>query len=92
MRRTNPPLYKEIPMFKNRSIQLKFVKDAEGNTTEEPQNPIVNDETAAIAKDIIKHVGVAVIAVSGAIITFKTASQVIVTKTQAKAYSKKFDL
>jgi hypothetical protein len=79
-------------MFKNRSIQLKFVKDAESTPVEDTKNPIVNDDTAAIAKDIIKHVGVAVVAVSGAIITFKTASQVIVTKTQAKAYTSKVKL
>lgn len=80
-------------MFKNRSIQLKFVKDAEeAYATEDTKNPIVNDDTAAIAKDIIKHVGVAIVAVSGAIITFKTLSQIAVTKTQAKAYNKKFTL
>ncbi|AXH44583.1 hypothetical protein SEA_MEDIUMFRY_37 [Arthrobacter phage MediumFry] len=74
-------------MFKNRSVQLKFVKDAdEAHTDQDTKNPIVNDETAAIAKDIIKHVGVAIVAVSGSIITFKTLGQMAVIKTQAKAY------
>lgn len=77
-------------MFKNRSIQLKFVKDAEdASVIEDPKNPIVNDETAAIAKDIIKHLGVAVVAVSGAIITFKTLSEMAVVQTKA-ATNKKY--
>lgn len=73
-------------MLKNRSIQLKFVKDADSPAPEDTKNPIINEDAAAIAKDIIKHVGVAVVAVSGAIITFKTLSQIAVTKTQAAAY------
>lgn len=76
-------------MLKNRSIQLKFVKDAdEAHTGEDTKNPIVNEDTAAIAKDIVKHLGVAVIAVSGAIITFKTLSEIAVVKTKASAYKK----
>ncbi len=76
-------------MLKNRSIQLKFVKDAEGpSATEDTKNPIINEETAAIAKDIIKHVGVAVVAVSGAIITFKTLSKMAVVTTKAAANNK----
>ncbi|AXH43784.1 hypothetical protein SEA_BREYLOR17_39 [Arthrobacter phage Breylor17] len=74
-------------MFKNRSVQVKLVKDAEDSITNETRhNLIVNEDTAAIAKDIIKHVGVAIVAVSGSIITFKTLSQMAVIKTQAKAY------
>jgi hypothetical protein len=77
-------------MFKNRSIQVKFVKDAEENSTnEDTKNPILNDETAALAKDIIKHVGVAVVAVSGAIITFKTLSEMAVVSTKAAVNKKK---
>ena len=76
-------------MLKNRSIQLKFVKDAESTSTDEdPKNPIINEDTAAIAKDIVKHLGVAVVAVSGAIITFKTLSEIAVVKTKASAYKK----
>ncbi|UUG69284.1 hypothetical protein SEA_SCIENCEWIZSAM_40 [Arthrobacter phage ScienceWizSam] len=74
-------------MFKNRSVQVKLVKDTEDSITNETRhNLIVNEDTAAIAKDIIKHVGVAIVAVSGSIITFKTLSQMAVIKTQAKAY------
>jgi len=76
-------------VLKNRSIQLKFVKDAESTSTDEdPKNPIINEDTAAIAKDIVKHLGVAVVAVSGAIITFKTLSEIAVVKTKASAYKK----
>jgi hypothetical protein len=76
-------------VLKNRSIQLKFVKDAEDSrTNEDAKNPIVNEDTAAIAKDIVKHLGVAVVAVSGAIITFKTLSEIAVVKTKASAYKK----
>lgn len=76
-------------MFKNRSIQLKFVKDAEdASVVEDPKNPIINEETAAVAKDIIKHVGVAVVAVSGAIITFKTLSVMALIKTEAAVNKK----
>jgi hypothetical protein len=76
-------------VLKNRSIQLKFVKDAEDSrTNEDTKNPIVNEDTAAIAKDIVKHLGVAVVAVSGAIITFKTLSEIAVVKTKASAYKK----
>lgn len=76
-------------MLKNRSIQLKFVKDAdEAHTAEDAHNPIINEDTAAIAKDIVKHLGVAVVAVSGAIITFKTLSEMAVVKTKASAYKK----
>lgn len=76
-------------MLKNRSIQLKFVKDAESTSTDEDiKNPIINEDTAAIAKDIVKHIGVAVVAVSGAIITFKTLSEIAVVKTKASAYQK----
>lgn len=76
-------------MLKNRSIQLKFVKDADKDTTaEDAPNPIINEDTAAIAKDIVKHLGVAVVAVSGAIITFKTLSEMAVVKTKASAYKK----
>jgi len=76
-------------VLKNRSIQLKFVKDADSTSTnEETKNPIINDESAAIAKDIVKHLGVAVIAVSGAIITFKTLSEIAVIKTKASTYKK----
>ncbi len=80
-------------MLKNRSIQLKFVKDAESTSTDdETKNPVFNEDSAAIAKDIVKHLGIAVIAVSGAIITFKTLSQIAVIKTQASAYKPKFKL
>lgn len=76
-------------MLKNRSIQLKFVKDAESTSTDEATpNPVFNEDTAAIAKDIVKHLGVAVVAVSGAIITFKTLSEIAVVKTKASAYKK----
>lgn len=76
-------------MLKNRSIQLKFVKDADKDSTaEDTKNPIINEDTAAIAKDIVKHLGVAVVAVSGAIITFKTLSEIAVVKTKASAYKK----
>jgi hypothetical protein len=76
-------------VFKNRSIQLKFVKDAnEAPTAEDTKNPIINEDTAAIAKDIVKHLGVAVVAVSGAIITFKTLSEIAVVKTKASAQKK----
>ncbi|WGH21730.1 hypothetical protein SEA_INKED_41 [Arthrobacter phage Inked] len=71
-------------MLKNRSIQLKFVKDADSTPTDEDtKNPIINEDTAAIAKDIVKHLGVAVVAVSGAIITFKTLSEIAVVKAKA---------
>jgi hypothetical protein len=71
-------------MLKNRSIQLKFVKDADSTPTDEDaKNPIINEDTAAIAKDIVKHLGVAVVAVSGAIITFKTLSEIAIVKTKA---------
>ena len=76
-------------MLKNRSIQLKFVKDAETPEAENTTNPIVNEDTAAIAKDIIKHLGVAVVAVSGAIITFKTLGEMAVVQTKA-ATNKKY--
>lgn len=76
-------------MLKNRSIQLKFVKDADKDPTDEDtKNPIINEDTVAIAKDIVKHLGVAVVAVSGAIITFKTLSEIAVVKTKASAYKK----
>jgi hypothetical protein len=76
-------------VLKNRSIQLKFVKDAESTSTDEDtKSPIINEDTAAIAKDIVKHLGVAVVAVSGAIITFKTLSEIAVVKTKASAYKK----
>jgi len=76
-------------VLKNRSIQLKFVKDADKDATaEDAPNPIINEDTAAIAKDIVKHLGVAVVAVSGAIITFKTLSEMAVVKTKASAYKK----
>ena len=80
-------------MFKNRSVQLKFVKDADEATTDHDiKNPILNEDTAAIAKDIVKHLGVAIVGVSGAIITFKTLSQIAVIKTQASAYKPKFNI
>lgn len=76
-------------MLKNRSIQLKFVKDAESTSTDEDtKSPIINEDTAAIAKDIVKHLGIAVVTVSGAIITFKTLSEIAVVKTKASAYKK----
>jgi hypothetical protein len=76
-------------MFKNRSIQVKFVKDAEdASVVEDTKNPIVNEDTAAIAKDIIKHLGIAVVAVSGAIITFKTLSEMAVVSTKAAVNKK----
>jgi len=81
------------PVFKNRSVQLKFVKDADEATTDHDiKNPILNEDTAAIAKDIVKHLGVAIVGVSGAIITFKTLSQIAVLKTQASAYKPKFNI
>jgi hypothetical protein len=71
-------------VFKNRSVQVKFVKDAdETHTDHDIKNPIINEDTAAIAKDIVKHLGVAVVAVSGAIITFKTLSEIAVVKAKA---------
>ena len=77
-------------MLKNRSIQLKFVKDAEGpSTDEDTPNPFLNDNTAALAKDIVKHVSIAVVAVSGAIITFKTLGEMAVVQTKA-ATNKKY--
>ncbi|QFP95429.1 hypothetical protein SEA_MAKAI_37 [Arthrobacter phage Makai] len=77
-------------MFKNRSVQLKFVKDAEGPATnEDAPNPFLNEDTAALAKDIVKHVSVAVVAVSGAIITFKTLGEMAVVQTKA-ATNKKY--
>ncbi|QPX62500.1 hypothetical protein SEA_TRUCKEE_36 [Arthrobacter phage Truckee] len=76
-------------MFKNRSVQLKFVKDAEGPATnEDTPNPFLNEDTTALAKDIVKHVSVAVIAVSGAIITFKTLGEMAVVQTKAAANHK----
>lgn len=81
------------PVFKNRSVQLKFVKDADEATSDTNiKNPIMNEDTAAIAKDIVKHLGVAIVGVSGAIITFKTLSQIAIIKTQATAYKPKFKL
>jgi hypothetical protein len=62
-------------MFKNRSIQVKFVKDAEdASVVEDTKNPIVNEDTAAIAKDIITpwYCGRRC---QRAIITFKTLSE-----------------
>lgn len=80
-------------MFKNRSVQLKFVKDADEATSDTNiKTPIINEDTAAIAKDIVKHLGVAIVGVSGAIITFKTLSQIAIIKTQATAYKPKFKL
>ncbi|QFG13650.1 hypothetical protein SEA_GIANTSBANE_40 [Arthrobacter phage Giantsbane] len=76
-------------MFKNRSVQLKFVKDADNTSApEDIRNPFLNDESAALAKDIVKHVSVAVIAVSGAIITFKTLGEMAVVQTKAAANHK----
>lgn len=76
-------------MFKKHSIQIKLVKNNDVPSVEDTKNPIINDETAAIAKDIIKHVGVAVVAVSGAIITFKTLGEMAVVQTKA-ATNKKY--
>jgi hypothetical protein len=73
-------------MFKNRSVQLKFIKDADSSATEDTKTSIINEDAAAIAKDIIKHVGIAIVAVSGSIITFKTLSQMAVIKTQSTVY------
>lgn len=81
------------PVFKNRSVQLKFVKDADEATSDTNiKNPIINEDAAAIAKDIVKHLGVAIVGVSGAIITFKTLGQIAIIKTQATAYKPKFKL
>lgn len=79
-------------MFKNHSLRIKFVKDAEeAPVNEDVKNPFVNDETVAYAKDIIKHVGIAVVAVGGATIAMKTLGQIAVVITESAVNKKNED-
>lgn len=79
-------------MFKNHSIKIKLVKDAEETPMEETvkTNPFINDETVAHAKDVVKHVAVATVAVMGAAAVFKTINQIAVIATES-AFDKKND-
>lgn len=79
-------------MFKNHSINVKFVKDAKtAPTQEDTKNPIINDETVAHAKELIKHVGLAVIVTSAATIAFKTLGSIAVVATEAAVNKKNED-
>lgn len=72
-------------MFKNHSIKIKLVKDADEQTPVEETvktNPFINDETVAHAKDVVKHVAIATVAIMGAAAVLKTANQIAVLATQ----------
>lgn len=76
--------------FKNHSINIKVVKDAKEAPVEaETKNPIINDETVAYAKDLVKHVGLTVLAVGGASIALKTLGSIAVVVTEAAVNNKK---
>ncbi len=77
-------------MFKNHSIKIKLVKDTKETPMEETDktNPFINDETVAHAKDVVKHVAVATVAIMGAAVVFKTINQIAVIATES-AFNKK---
>ena len=69
-------------MFKNRYLQVRLAKDAESTPMDEEVRPVIDiEELSHHAKELTKHVAVAVIAVMGAAYAFSTAREVIVNNT-----------
>jgi hypothetical protein len=72
-------------MFKNHSIKIKLVKDAEEQTPVEETvktNPFINDETVAHAKDLVKHAAIATVSIMAAATVLKTINQITVIATE----------
>lgn len=73
-------------MFKNHSIKIKLVKDAEEQTPMEETvktNPFINEETVAHAKELVKFGAIATVSVMAAAVVLKTANQIAVIATES---------
>ena len=68
-------------MFKNSHIQVKLAKDSNEPTDADVRPAINLEEISHVAKDLTKHVAIAIIAVMGAAFVFGTAHDVIVNNT-----------
>ena len=64
----------------NRKIQLSFVKDAKtADANEQDREPFMTkDEVITTSKDMIRYTALAVIGVTAACVTIRTAGEVIV--------------
>jgi hypothetical protein len=69
-------------MFKNRSFQVKIVKDA-ANPVEDSKPLVDPEELSRIAKEVVKYTAIAGIVVMGAAAVLNTLSEIAVIAAEA---------
>lgn len=77
-------------MFKNRSIQIKLVKDAQTSTQEEaPTFPAVTpEEISHLAKGLVKYTAMVGAAVMGTVYVLKTLNEIAVIAAESNINKK----